>query len=549
MIAFVMPSPAPVGHAGWGAPAQAGGMTVRHVLTRVGPGLLRPLTTSAGPLARVVTGICIHDDAVADALPGELLLAVGVAASPKAVARLVEHAAGRDLSGVVLRTPVAVDPAVVAHADSRRLALLAAAATPWAHLATILRAAVVSGSPSSTDGPDRPVLGDLFAFATDVAVRVGGAVTVEDPSYRVLAYSSIHGEVDEPRKQTILGRAVPDRYVTLLHKRGVFQALRSSDGVVWTDPVPELGLGPRWAVGIRAAGEFLGSLWVAESGGPLDEDYATTLQEAARTAALHLLYHRLELQADQTRTQDVARELIAGGAPADLLASGAGLDVQESHWVMVLESQEAVPARARLARAVTTYWASLGRRGVVVEQGPRVYAVISAGPAGDPDRATVLRIATDAARHSARATGLQVLASVGSLAPAPRDIATSRRQADSALRVLRHRMVAGPVVAHADVRSQVTLLDLVDLVRERVELREGKVQALVEADGPGDLVATLSAYLDCFGDVRAAADRLGVHPNTFRYRLRRLQERVGLDLSDPAERIVAALQLRALPRR
>jgi hypothetical protein len=525
-------------------------MTIGHVLARVGPGLIRPLTTSADSLARVVTGVCIYDDVTAaDALPGELLLAVGVEPTREAVARVVEHAAVRDLSGVLLRAPGAVDPALAVHADGRGVALLLAPGTPWAHLATILRAAVVSGSPSTADSSDRPVLGDLFAFATDVALRVDGAVTIEDPSYRVLAYSSIHGDVDEPRKQTILGRAVPGRYVSLLQKRGVFQVLRSTDEVVETEPVPELGLGPRWAVGIRASGEFLGSLWVAESGGALDEDYATTLREAARTAALHLLYHRLELQADQTRTQDVGRELIAGGVPADLLASSAGLQLQDGHWVMVLESQEAVPARARLARAVITYWASLGRRGVIVEQGPRVYAVISAGPAGDADPAKVLRIATDAARYAARATGLQVLASVGSLAPTPRDIAASRQQADSALRVLRHRMVEGSVVAHADVRSQVTLLDLVDLVRERVELREGKVQALVEADGAGDLVATLSAYLDCFGDVRTAAERLGVHPNTFRYRLRRLQERVGLDLSDPAERLVAALQLRALPRR
>ncbi|MFD1529589.1 helix-turn-helix domain-containing protein [Pseudonocardia aurantiaca] len=545
------PQAAPAGQeAGWVQPVQAGGMTISHVLARVGPGLIRPLTTSAGSLARVVTGVCIYDDVIeADSRPGELLLAVGVEPTPEAVALVVEYAAGRDLPGVVLRGARGLDPALAMRADGWDVALLAAPATPWVHLATILRAAVVSGGPASSARPDGPVLGDLFAFATDVAVRVGGAVTIEDPSYRVLAYSSIHGEVDEPRKQTILGRAVPRSFVSLLQKRGVLQALRSTDDVVKTEPVPELGLGPRWTVGIRAAGEFLGSLWVAESGGPLSEDCVAILQEAAGTAALHLLYHRLELQADQSRTQDVGRELLAGGTPADLLATSAGLRLQDTHWVIVLEAQEAVPARVRLARAVTTYCATLGRRVVVVEEGPRVYVIVSAPGPGTPDVSTALRIAADAARHAARATGLQVLASVGCLAATPRDIVVSRRQADSALRVLRHGMVERHVVAHADVRSQVTLLDLVDLVRERVELREGKVQALVEADGGGDLVATLSAYLDCLGDVRVAAARLGVHPNTFRYRLRRLQERVGLDLSDPSERIVAAIQLRALPPR
>jgi DNA-binding PucR family transcriptional regulator len=179
----------------------------------------------------------------------------------------------------------------------------------------------------------------------------------------------------------------------------------------------------------------------------------------------------------------------------------------------------------------------------LADAGHIVYAGMR-GTAGHNEAA-----AADAARYAARVTNLRVLTSVGSLATAPRDIALSRRHADSALRVLRHGMVEETVVAHADVRSQVTLLDLVDLVREHPELREGKVQQLVENDRGGSLVATLAAYLDCFGDVRAASERLGVHPNTFRYRLRRLQDQVGLDLGEPAERIVAALQLRALPPR
>ncbi|WP_448626398.1 PucR family transcriptional regulator [Geodermatophilus sp. URMC 64] len=527
-----------------GGPAPAGAVTTGDVLARVGPSLLRPLTTSVPLLGRPVTGVCIYDGATeADALPGELLLAVGVEPTGEAVTRVVEYAATRDLPGVVVRADRPVDPAWGGRAEADGVALLVAPATPWAHLATILRAALVSGSPTTAVSVDRPQLGDLFSFANDVARRIGGAVTIEDPTYQVMAYSSIQAEVDEPRKQTILGRQVPSAFVRLLEERGVFRALRSPGRVVATEPVPELGLGPRWAVGIHAAGEFLGSLWVAESGGPLAEGHESVLREAARTAALHLLSHRLELQSDQSRTQDVGRELLAGGSPADLLASSAGLRLDDVHWVVVLESQEALPARARLARAVTAYQASLSRRGLVLEQGPRVYAVVPAADAGS----AALRFATEAARYAAQATGLHVLASVGAAALAPRDIAVSRRQADSALRVLRHRMVPGNVVAHTDVRSQVTLLDLVDLVRERAELREGKLQALVEADRGGVLVATLSAYLDCFGDVRAAAERLGVHQNTFRYRLRRLQELVGLDLADPAERIVAALQVRALP--
>jgi DNA-binding PucR family transcriptional regulator len=64
-----------------------------------------------------------------------------------------------------------------------------------------------------------------------------------------------------------------------------------------------------------------------------------------------------------------------------------------------------------------------------------------------------------------------------------------------------------------------------------------------------DLVETLRAWLDAFGDVGVAAAALHVHPNTFRYRLRRLTEVGGIDLADSEARFAAMLQLRVLPPR
>lgn len=52
------------------------------------------------------------------------------------------------------------------------------------------------------------------------------------------------------------------------------------------------------------------------------------------------------------------------------------------------------------------------------------------------------------------------------------------------------------------------------------------------------------AYLDAFGDARAAARELSIHPNTVRYRVRRATEVSGLDLGDPAQRLLTELQLR-----
>ena len=54
-------------------------------------------------------------------------------------------------------------------------------------------------------------------------------------------------------------------------------------------------------------------------------------------------------------------------------------------------------------------------------------------------------------------------------------------------------------------------------------------------------------YLDAFGSIPKAADELGVHPNTLRYRLRRALELAELDLEDGDERVVVELGLRLLP--
>ena len=47
------------------------------------------------------------------------------------------------------------------------------------------------------------------------------------------------------------------------------------------------------------------------------------------------------------------------------------------------------------------------------------------------------------------------------------------------------------------------------------------------ADGAGDLLVTLTSYLDASGSIEGAARALFVHPNTVRYRLRRVSEVTG----------------------
>ncbi|MSZ77305.1 MAG: hypothetical protein F2667_09395 [Actinobacteria bacterium] len=58
-----------------------------------------------------------------------------------------------------------------------------------------------------------------------------------------------------------------------------------------------------------------------------------------------------------------------------------------------------------------------------------------------------------------------------------------------------------------------------------------------------ELVASLAAWLRHDRDTVAAATTLHLHPNTLRYRLRRVRELAGIDLDDPRQRLVLELML------
>ncbi|MEV1173133.1 helix-turn-helix domain-containing protein, partial [Nonomuraea sp. NPDC049784] len=59
-------------------------------------------------------------------------------------------------------------------------------------------------------------------------------------------------------------------------------------------------------------------------------------------------------------------------------------------------------------------------------------------------------------------------------------------------------------------------------------------------------VATLRAWLEAQGDPVAAAEHIGVHPNTIRNRLRKMSELAPLDLDDARQRLAMIITLAAL---
>ncbi len=137
---------------------------------------------------------------------------------------------------------------------------------------------------------------------------------------------------------------------------------------------------------------------------------------------------------------------------------------------------------------------------------------------------------------------------IGPVAQDLAGLALSRACTDRTLRVLRGGRGGRRVARLADIQVEALMLELRDMVAARGDRPTGSLARLMEYDRQHNsyLVQTLQAWLDAFGDVIAAAEALYVHPNTFRYRLRRVAEVGEIDLTDPEARFVAMLQLRVL---
>ena len=541
-----------------------------RVLEDLGP--LLELAAGEVGAAPDISAVVIHDPLDEPlAAPGSLVLGVGLA-DPAEIAGLLADLAAAGAAALVVRAPVPVDENVSAAVRRSGVALLGLTrGASWAQLAAMCRSLIAEGDFGGETGSETlggMVSGDLFALANAVAALLDAPVTIEDRNSRVLAFSGRQDEADPSRVQTILGRQVPELYTRKLEERGVFQALYRSDAPVMVEPLAadesEFAL-PRVAVAVRAGDEILGSIWAAVRT-ELSADRLRALGDAAKLVALHMMRLRAGADVERRLRADLVSTALEGGAGAAEALGRLGLADQPT---VVLALTQVAPAdgeaasnrhaqlvaeRQRITDAFAMHLTAVHPRSAAALVGDVTYGIVSvsdarsarSGTAGDAEERAV-RVVEDFIERIGDRAGL--LAGVGPVALDGAALARSRSGADRALRVLRSTGASHRAVRMADVHIEALLLELGDLIAERGDPPTRQVARLLEYDAKHRtcLVQTLRAWLDAFGDVIAAAAAVYVHPNTFRYRLRRLAEVAGIDLEDPDARFAAMLQLRLMP--
>ena len=504
-----------------------------------------------------IGGVVIHDPLDQPVLPPHaLVLGIGVH-TPDQIAALLRRLGGEGAAGLVLRAPVPLTDRVRAAADEAGVAVLGLSrGAPWGHLGEMLRSLLAEGDigvaePESLGGLPS---GDLFAVANAIAALLDAPITIEDRSSRVLAFSGRQDEADQARVEVILGRQVPPRFTRILTERGVFAELLRSDRPVSVDPIPDGPGGstiPRVAMAVRAGDEVLGSIWAAV---PADfsAERAEALRDAAKLVALHLLRIRAGADVARRLRSDLLSSALEGGAGAGEALARLGL---AGSALLVLgvalaqdPPQDAAPDRERLADAFAMHLSAVHPRSAASAIGTTTYGLLPV-TGEDPEIGALRTLQDFLDRIGER---LPAVAAVGPVAPDLSGLARSRSTVDRVLRVLREggagRGVGRRLGRLDDLQGEALILELRDLAAARGDEPTGALARLIDYDRlhRTNLVDTLRAWLDAFGDVVAAADAMFVHQNTFRYRLRRVAAVGGIDLADPDQRFAAMLQLRVL---
>lgn len=538
-------------------PAEVEQASLGEILESLGRDVIQVLSAPAGLDLPAGEPVIYDPDERSAIARGDIVLAVGIRAGSGQARRLVEVAEETGAGAVVFKTtPDTADDLRGTGSDAVALIAIPEEMT-WTQLYGLLSLTRFSASSGTTAGIAGVPLGDLFALANAVAGVVGGAVTIEDPSRRVLAYSTLGDQpIDKARRGSILGRQVPDSpgmrtlYREVLSTQGVMTA-----GAEWARGLLEGGptelddLKPRSAVAIRAGSQAIGTIWVVHDGDRLDEAAEHALAEAARIAVPHVIQARASRDVERRLRAQMLLTVLEGDGSVEEAATRLGFTSAAPLSVIAFEPANGESAldelqRERLVDVVVLHCESAYRQSAAVALGQTVYALLEGEKTLEQRR--LVQLAEQVLAHAESRLATALLAGVGSTVEGVREVPLARREAERVLGVLRADRKERAVASIEDVRSEVVLHELRELSLDHPGLARGKLERVLahDAEHGTSYTETLRVYLDAFGDVPQAATRIAVHPNTFRYRMRRLVELFELDLDDPDERVVLELQLR-----
>ncbi|WP_244301175.1 PucR family transcriptional regulator [Leucobacter insecticola] len=312
--------------------------------------------------------------------PETLLLVPSTTEMPFArLSSLAERAAQLGYSGLAVKCRESDTASYTAISESSGLAIIQVSERLSWRLFDAYVAHLLGEQHHSEDTHLNRGIEPLFALANELAEYFGGSVAIEDLGRRIIAYSSVPGQlIDALRTQGILTRRVPDSPFNDDQYRTV---LRSEEPLKY----PRLdGEVPRIACAIRAGALPLGTIWAIDASGeaPLTEEQSRRIRAAATVAASHMLDDIRVRRATQIPRENRLRTLLEGREVIGSELAELGISEERGAALLAFAHGRHDPAVApeQLCSAVQRHLAIHRPEAIAVVRNSRVYALVADDP-------------------------------------------------------------------------------------------------------------------------------------------------------------------------
>jgi sugar diacid utilization regulator len=274
--------------------------------------------------------------------------------------------------------------------------------------------------------------------------------------------------------------------------------------------------------------DVVGVLALVDPAGSAGEAELVALEHGATVLGMELARMRSLAETELRLRRDLVEELLAGTDDRSALAraEALGYDLERPHRVLVAEGATGRrEGEDAFFHAVRRAARDTGAGSLLVARGAGVVVLTGAELPWEELRVAVL----------ARMSNGNCSIGVGGRCERPADFPRSYREAQLALRMQRSAGGDERATVFDDLGVYRILGDVrdTDAVQRFVRHWLGALIDYDEGRGGVELVLTLGRYLACGGNYDATASALKVHRSTLKYRLQRIREISGHDITDP----------------
>jgi purine catabolism regulator len=313
----------------------------------------------------------------------------------------------------------------------------------------------------------------------------------------------------------------------------------------WRDQSLPGGL-TRLVCPIVSKGMARGYLSIIGAAGDIDALDELVVEHGAAACALEMAKAKAVSEAEKRAHGDFIDAVLTGSVTQDELVRWAGrigTDVDLPHAAMVWRwiDNPAAPSVRRLETLVNQSVVQQGVSALVRPRGQEVVLFCSLIAVDKPEPVIALALAIRKAA-AAEYPQSEAYGGVGRPSGDLADWKDSYREASQALSMAARLREQKPLY-FGDLSVYRLLFQIEGNPELEAFCREA-LGPLLHYEGGGDLLETLEAYCERLGNLSQTAEKLFIHRNSLLYRMERISQIAGLDMTNPDTRLAVHLALK-----